>query len=524
MSNTIDRRSLLTGAVTTAVAASATARAASPNDRWDHEVDVLIVGFGLAACSAAIEALDTDPNAKILMLEKPDAANAGGDTRASGQSLAVPKSKEGMMNYYRNLSGPNPIPEDVLEFYVDELLKLHPWIEARAKEADQHYIQKHAMYEFPELGAKDALFREATILPRHGGLWEAFKKNIVKRPIDVWYESPAVDLVQDCDTGEVFGAVVNRKGKTMRVKARRGVVLACGGYAANPDMLANFCGYMDTPHAGSPYNTGDGIRMLQKAGAHLWHMRNPLNSSGMYVGIQVPEFTSDHEATGFFRTAPRAYSWIEIAADNRRFYDEAIVWGTRHWHTKSHGNYVDQKHQWVQPVHMIFDETVRTTYSLVNSPGAGWNNVVRGYRWSKDNSVEIEKGWILKANSIGELAEKMGRDREAVEAEVAEFNKACEAGKDPKFDRDPQTMKPIVKAPFYAVRVRPMLICTSGGAKRTPKSEVLSYEGKPIPGLYSAGQLGSMISFLYQNGSYLTEAMITGRSAGRNAALRKART
>lgn len=515
MSNTFDRRSLLAGAASAAIAGLVSARAgAAVKGRWDLEVDILVVGFGLAACSAAIEAHDTDPKAKILILEKADEASAGGDTRASGQGLAVAKTKEGMMQYHRNLYKPNPVPEDLLESYVDGLMELHPWIEARAKEAEQHYIQKYPIYEFTELGAADALLRQATILPRGGGLWEAFKKNVLRRQIDVWYESPATDLIQNDDTGEVLGAVVNQKGRTIRVRARGGVVLACGGYAANPEMLANYCGYTDCPPAGSPFNTGDGIYMLQKVGADLWHMRNRMYSAGFHPAIEVPDFS-----TAFMRLEqPAKANWIEIAADNTRFYDESFPYGKTHYKSKMHGHYFDTLHQWVGPVHMIFDESVRQGGRLVREHG--WNNVVRKYRWSKDNSAEIEKGWILKAHSITALADKMGRDPQQVQKAVDEFNKACEAGQDPKFNRDPLTLAPIVTPPFYAVQIKPMMISTSGGGRRNPRSEVLDRSGKPIPGLYEAGQLGSMISFLYQNGTYLTEAMISGRSAGRNAVRR----
>ncbi len=517
MNDIITRRSMLAGTATAALAGSVAAVAASPKrQRWDHEVDVLIAGFGLAACSAAIEAHAADPKARILMLEKADETNAGGDTRASGQGLVIAKDKDAMMRYHRNMYAPNPIPDDLLEFYVDELMVLHPWIQERAKEANQAYIQLFAIYEFPELGAADAVLRQATILPRAGGLWQAFKKNVLKRPIDVWYESPATDLVQDHETGEVLGAIVKRQGKELRVRARRGVVLACGGYSANREMLANYCGYTDTPPAGSPYNTGDGIYMLQKAGADLWHMRNRMYSAGFHLALEVPDFKSAFLLPPSVSTRS---GWIEIAADSKRFYDESLPYGLTHYKVRNHGNYFDSLHQWVGPVHRIFDETVRRD----GGPMAGehgWNNVVHQYRWSRDNSVEVEKGWILKADTIGELADKMGRKRAEVEQAVAEFNKSCEAKHDPLFGRDPETLKPIVTAPFYAARIKPIMICTSGGGKRNRRSEVLDRNAKAIPGLYEAGQLGSMISFLYQNGTYLTEAMISGRSAGKNAALR----
>ena len=183
MSDIITRRSVLAGTATAALVGPVAVVAASPKKQhWDHEVDVLIAGFGLAACSAAIEAHATDPKARILILEKADEANAGGDTRASGQGLVIPKDKDAMVRYHRNLYAPNPVPDDLLEFYVDELMVLHPWIEERAKEASQAYIQLFAIYEFPELGGADAVLRQATILPRAGGLWQAFKKNVLKRP------------------------------------------------------------------------------------------------------------------------------------------------------------------------------------------------------------------------------------------------------------------------------------------------------------------------------------------------------
>ena len=93
----------------------------------------------------------------------------------------------------------------------------------------------------------------------------------------------------------------------------------------------------------------------------------------------------------------------------------------------------------------------------------------------------------------------------------------CDNGNDSEFGRTPQTLQPLREAPFYAIKVVPAIVCTSGGARRNIESEVLDHNGKPISRLYEAGELGSMFSGLYQNGSYLTEAMISGRAAGRNA-------
>ena len=510
----LDRRSLIVGTAA-AAAVVESLEAASPRTHWDEEYDIVLVGFGIAACSAAIEALDVRPDAKILILEKAPEEHAGGNSRASDQGLVIPKDKEAMKRYQRNLSYSNPVPEDLLEFWASELMDLHPWIEERAKEANQEYVVSEPIYEFADLGAKEAVKNAATILPRPGGLWGAFKNNVDKRPVTVWYESPAVDLVQDPDTREVFGIIVDHAGQEISVRARGGVVLACGGYENNDDMKLNYAGWMDVHAFGSPYNTGDGIHMLQRAGADLWHLRNRMNSSGFHIAIKVPDYE-----TAFMRAFRYTkYSWIEVAADDRRFGDETYPFSRTHYKWKQHGHYVDTLHAWVMPVHMIFDENVRKNFSL-GMKWMTWNAAVHGYEWSEDNSREIEKGWITKTNSIAELALKLGRDQDQLIKTVTEYNAACAAKTDLTFNRDPSTLEPIVTPPYYAIEIKPGLVCTSAGAKRNTKGEVLNRAGEPIPGLYEAGQLGSMVADLYQNGTYLTEAMISGRSAGRNAVLR----
>ena len=115
----------------------------------------------------------------------------------------------------------------------------------------------------------------------------------------------------------------------------------------------------------------------------------------------------------------------------------------------------------------------------------------------------------------------MGRDVAAVEATVAKYNAACAKGED-EIGRHPATLQPIAQGPFYALKLVPAVVCTSGGGKRNMEAEVISTRGTTIPRLYEAGECGSMFSHLYQNGCYLTEAMITGRAAAKNAVAQKA--
>ncbi len=319
----INRRSVVVGTAAAAAASAGSAEAASHTTSWDEEFNIVIAGFGLSGCSAAIEALDTNPNAKVLILEKAPEEHAGGNSRASGQSLWRPKpNKQALMHYQRNMSAANPIPEDLLEYWADRLLELEPWIKDRAKEARQEYVTSPGTKEMPEFGAEEAV-GGSTILPRPGGLWEALKKNIDKRPVTVWYESPAVDLVQDCESGEVFGVIVERNGNRTAVRARGGVVMAVGGFENNMDMQRNYFGF-DVYPFGTPYNTGDGIRMLQKAGADLWHMRARGSSGGIWPAIKVPDLDTVFMRDFQSREQTDYHNWIDIAADNSRFYNETV--------------------------------------------------------------------------------------------------------------------------------------------------------------------------------------------------------
>ncbi|MBP8100758.1 MAG: FAD-binding protein [Burkholderiaceae bacterium] len=485
--------------------------------QWHHETDVLICGFGLAAASAAIEALETDPAVRVMIIEKMPERHAGGNTRASGQSLLISKNAEALKAYQRLMSESNPIPEDMLDIWATRMTQLEPWIQARADEAGARFIkgtgfsEREAVLEYPELGAQDAVAYTGTILPIPAGVWLAFKANIDKRPVEVLYETPLIELIQDPDSLEVFGAVVEQQGQRRNIRARRGVVIAVGGYEADLEMQRNYCGYQDVYPMGTPGNTGDGIRVLQKAGAELWHMRNKGQSGGIWPGIQHPAVKTVFLRNIFMQT----FSWLEIAADNQRFYNETAELQLTHYKEKIHNHWVDTPHVSAQPVHMIFDEATREANCLVTKAFT-WN-IVEGLDWSDDNSAEIAQGLVLKADTLAELARKMERDPAAVEATVNQYNSDCAKGVDAKFGRHPATLQPITQGPFYALRLVPALVCTSGGAKRNMEAEVLDPKGRPIPRLYEAGECGSMFSNLYQNGCYLTEAMITGRAAGKNA-------
>lgn len=488
---------------------------------WHHHCDVLICGYGLAAASAAIEAHDHDPSAEVLIVEKAPESHAGGNSRVSGQSLMIANDVEALIGYQRQMNAANPIPEDQLRAWAESMVALEPWIRERAEEAGARFIygtgfsNRGTVLEYPEYGAEAAVAHTATILPLPSGVWLAFAKNVAKRGTKILYECPVVDLIQDPDTQEVYGAIVERNGERQAIRARRGVILAVGGYENNLRMQRDYYGLTDAYAMGTPYNTGDGIYLLQKAGADLWHMRNKGQSGGLWPAIQVP----DRETVYLRNILMQTFSWLDIAADGERFYNETADLRRTHYKELKHGHYLDVPLAQVLPATMIFDDRTRRHNCLITRPFT-WSAVVDDYAWTDDNSAEVAKGWIKRADTIEELALLCGRDPEQLKEVVKRYNAACAAGQDLEFGREAVTLQAIQDPPYYGLEIVPGIVCTGGGGRRNAAGEVLTPCGDTIPGLFEAGELGSIFSNLYQNGCYLTEAMISGRAAARSALAR----
>jgi len=140
------------------------------------------------------------------------------------------------------------------------------------------------------------------------------------------------------------------------------------------------------------------------------------------------------------------------------------------------------------------------------------------YDWSPDNSREVAKGWIKKADSVDELAKLAGVCDPAARAEtVARYNAGCASGAD-EFGRPPETLVPLDSPPYYCVPLFPGGPNTCGGPRKDKRARVLDAFGAPIPGLYAAGELGEAVGLLYPaNGANLPESICFGRIAAADA-------
>jgi len=486
------------------------ARQTSLPQQWHRQADVVVVGYGAAGTAAAITAHDA--GAKVLMLEKAPKGREGGNTRVAGQGYFAPSSVDKTITYLTALCGPYPVPEDVIRICAQEMCRNNDWVKSIGGDPQEHQHQP-AGIEFAELPGSDCVHKY-----HHGPIvgysetWKLFERAVSERRIDILYETAGRKLIQEPATKEILGIRAERDGKPFVVKARRAVVLTSGGFENNQAMIRNFL--PDVPYCyplGTPYNEGDGVTMAMAVGADLWHMNN---FAGPSFALKVPEFRSAFPLVPLHFAKEMPGGMIVVGADGKRFADEKRR--TLHGRIKAFG-------QWARlptpcPMFMIVDHVLCSAGSLYNrEPRSNWNPIVEAYEWSEDNSEEVARGWIKTADTIAALARQIGQDPAVLLDSVKRWNASCKAGADAEFGRS-KMLVPITQAPFYAVELSPAMLNTQGGPRRNAKGQIVGPDGGPIRRLYSAGELGSMFSYLYQGTGNIGECMAFGRISGRHAA------
>ena len=484
-------------------------RASAP-DQWDYTADVVVVGFGAAGMAASVTAYEL--GAKVLILEKAPEGEHGGNTRVAGQGYLNTSSPEKAAAYLTALCGPYTVPEPMVQAWAEEMCKNNDWLRSVGGDPQEHQHQPVGI-EFPDLPGADCVHKF-----HHGPTygysltWQLFDRLVKERAIGVLYETPGEELIQHNMTGEILGVRARQSNRRISVKARSGVVLTCGGFENNQEMIRNYLpGVPYCYTSGSPYNEGDGITMAMSVGADLWHMNN---YAGPSMALKVPDVRTSFSMQALHFSKQMPGGMIVIGPDGRRFTDEKFK--TRHGKVPVNGRWLPLSTPC--PMFMIFDQTLLSAGPLYDRhPSHGWTQIIERYDWSEDNSVELAKGWISQADSISELAPLVGLDPGSLEGTVNRWNRFCNGGRDDDFGRT-LMLAPIVNGPFYAVELSPSMLNTQGGPRRNEKGQIVRPDGSPIPRLYSAGELGSIYSYLYQGTGNIGECLAFGRISGRNAA------
>ena len=478
-------------------------------DKWDMAADVVVVGFGAAGVAAAVTAFEL--GAEVLLLEKAPEGQEGGNTRVAGQGYLNTSSAEKAATYLKALCGPYTVPDEMVRVWSEEMCLNNDWLAGLGGDPQEHQHPPVGI-EFPDLPGADCVhkFHDG---PTYGFsyTWNRFESLVRERPIRVCHETPGRELIQDGATGEILGLRAVQGDKSIFVRARKAVVLTCGGFENNQEMIRNYLSGVPYCYtSGSPYNEGDGISMALAAGADLWHMNN---YAGPSMALKVPDFptTFSMQALHFSKIVPGGM--IVVGPDGKRFTDEKFK--TRHGKVPSNGTW--QALQTPCPMHMVFDRTMMASGPLYDkTPSHGWTQIVERYDWSEDNGAELKKGWIKTADNLSALALSIGLDPNGLSESVGRWNALAAASVDEDFHRT-LMLTPFDHGPYYALELSPSMLNTQGGPRRNEKAQILRPDGTPIPRLYSAGELGSIYSYLYQGTGNIGECLAFGRISARHA-------
>lgn len=298
--------------------------------------------------------------------------------------------------------------------------------------------------------------------------------------VPLWLNSRLEDLVTE--DGKVIGVVVRRDGKAVRIRARKGVVLAAGGFDKNQAMRnAHAPLYPNALYSGGTSgNTGDAIRAGQALGAESMNLQS---------SWAAPVFYVPGEDRGRLCTIERALpGCMMVSQQGTRYLNEAAS-----YHIVGQQMARRQREQGdASPSWFVFDHAYRHSYPV----GPVYPLVPD---WLQNGMV---KTILKKGRTVAELAEQMGVDPAQLEATVSRFNANAAKGEDPDFHRgeaaydkmygDPRVapnpcLRPLSKGPFYAMPIYPGDIGTNGGLKTDALARVLDAGGKPIGGLYAIG-------------------------------------
>lgn len=475
------------------------------NMEWDIQTDVVVLGYGGAGACAAIAARDS--GAEVVIIEK--APFGGGNTACSVGNLFLPNNVSEAVDYYKALSFGTVSDEDLIRTLAQAMVSLPERLKDWGIELK---LRTRNTPTFPTLPGAQCIDHWSAGLGE--GLFERLAANVRQRKIKILYETAAKKILKDPKTDTIRGVMAEQKGKSTFLMARKSVVLATGGYENNFEMQGhfNFPGLKLYPF-GTPHNTGDGIKIANELGADQWHF-----ATTEWQGAALKGPTEKIGVALAFRRHKGSFVFVNRYGKN--FINESM--SITHRKGPLAFTYFDHERAEYPnlPFYGIFDENFikgGPLYGLKNSKVgyASWQGLDE---WSRNNRAEIEKGWIVKSESIKELAAKLGIDPLGLENTINQNNLDSREGRTNAFGRSSKYMAPIEGPPFYGVELCLSIINTQGGPKHNSRAQVLEMESRPIPRLYKAGELGSFFGHLYQSGSNLPEALAFGRIAGQGAA------
>ena len=336
--------------------------------------------------------------------------------------------------------------------------------------------------------------------------------------IPLWLSSPVHELV--VEDGAVRGAVVERHGKLVRVNAKRGVVLACGGFphdvARRKAMFPHAADGTEHFSPGPVGNTGDGLRLAEAAGGRI---EDNLPNAAAWVPVSITERKDGSKGVMPHFIDRAKPGVIAVMRDGRRFANEG----------NSYHDFVQAMVKAAKPgeeitAYLVCDHRALRKYGLGCVPP-----------FPMPLRHHLATGYLKRGATLAELADRTGIDRQGLEATIAEFNASAAEGRDPAFGKGSRAynryqgdalhgpnpcIAPIKDGPFYAIKMVIGDLGTYAGIKTDEHARALDEHGQPIAGLYAAGNdMASIMGGNYPGaGITLGPALTFGYIAGKHIA------
>ena len=440
----------------------------------DETVDVLVVGSGISGMVAGITAAEKGSN--VLIIEKQGMLGAGDSMNISTGITA------GGSRLIKQLGIENATAKDYADFLVKQAATKK--VPINEKNVRTYAMRGGELVDWlMDLGVpfgrfqKDKWFhitKDGSAPGPH--IVRALSKKIADDNINYRLNSQVVDLLMK--DGKVVGATVKTGAGSYKVNAKA-VVMATGGFSASHELVKKWAPeWVGRPATGAVSLTGDGILMAQKVGAQTVAMQE-IKANYLCHPLTARD--------GVSLTAITPYN-ILINHEGKRFVDE----GHASINFKSRAMMKQTGHE----AYAIVDQTAMDNLKLMRNYAAA--------------------GYFVKANTVEELASKLKVDQKAFIKTMKDYMAACQAGKDPEFNR--RIQYPIAKAPFYAALVTPSMQSTYGGIKTDEKAQALNADNKPIAGLYAAGATSGHEAYANEVGFAAIIGLVYGKIAGENAA------
>ena len=472
------------------------------------ECDVAVIAAGPAGLAAALTA--AEGGARVMVFEKGSTTGGTGNMgmgplavesrlqRAKQIDLTTDKAFKIFMDYTHWR-----VDARLVRTYLDKSADTIDWLEKMGVE----FVEPAAY--FPGANFTWHLIKPDTGLPgpmASGTMMRIMTVKAKELGIQIFLKATAKKILKQSD--RIVGVMVEGESEESIQVAAKAVVIATGGFGDNPDMIKKYTGYefgKDLFSFRIPGLAGDGIHMAWEIGAAPSEMN-------MELIYGIPNLM-DPGIMAVFRQADLMVNLL-----GERFINEEITGNTTFT-----GNAIARQKN--RCAFIIFDEDIKKHYEkngldfLVSiAPHLRIDNIDVGIK----NALDFGNDHIFVTNSLEELAAKTGIDIDGLKATVEEYNKYCEKGYDPLFNKSHRYLRPIKQPRFYAARNFPSAYGSLGGIKINHRTEVLTKDWKKIPGLYAAGTdvcsiYGDSYVFVLP-GNTMGFALNTGRIAGEKAA------